>query len=145
MIVSILAALPISLLNTDLPSFVNVSLDILGRASSPLALLLIGASLRMDVFKGEYIKIILTALYKTVLSPLVAVTLAMTLNFSIDEIISIFVLFSIPCANNVYIMTKKLGGDADLVSSITIASLISTMLTLPIGITLLGKVGMIHG
>ncbi len=63
--------------------------------------------------------------------------------FSTDALVTIFVLFSVPCANNVYIMTKKLGGDAELASSITVVSLIITLVTLPLGIFFLARLGII--
>lgn len=143
LVLSILLAIPFSFLKIEFPSFINSTLDILGRLSTPLALLLIGAGLRLNTFEGESAKIFSVAIFKTVVQPLILVPLALSRAFSVDIIVTIFVLFSVPCASNVYIMTKKMGGDADLASSITVVSLIITMITLPLGISILGKLGII--
>lgn len=143
LIATILIAIPFSILRVEFPSFVGTSLSLLSRTSTPLALLLIGAGLRLEAIKGDTLKIILVAIYKTVLQPLILVPLAIKLGFGVEGIITIFVLFSVPCANNVYIMTKKLGGDAEMASSITIVSLIMTLITLPIGISLLARAGIL--
>lgn len=143
LIFTILFALPFSIFRVEFPSFVGSSLSLLSRSSTPLALLLIGASLRLETFKGDSLKIILVAIYKTIFQPILFVPLAIRLGFSVDAVVTIFVLFSVPCANNVYIMTKKLGGDAELASSITVISLIITLVTLPVGIFLLARAGII--
>ena len=143
MIFSIFAGIPFSILQTQFPSFVTDSLGILGSISTPVALMLIGASLKVNTFKGDYVKIIATTVVKTILQPIIVVPLAIKLNFNVDEIITLFILFSVPPANNVYIMTKKMGGDADLVSSFMVTSLIVTMCTIPIGISILSSVGIL--
>lgn len=143
MIIAILAALPFSVLQIEFPNFVNVTLNILARMSTPLALLLIGAGLSLKVLKGEYGKIISMALYKTVFQPLIFMTLAIKMDFSVEAIVTLFILFATPSANNVYVLTKKMGGDADLAASITVVSLILTIITLPIGISLLGSAGIL--
>ena len=42
-----------SIFRVEFPSFVGSSLSLLSRSSTPLALLFIGASLRLETFKGD--------------------------------------------------------------------------------------------
>lgn len=143
LIVAVLVALPFSLFHIDIAEFIKISFASIGSIATPVSLLLIGASLKLSVLKGEMGKVLPTALYKVALQPLIIMPLVLNMNFSQDEIVTLFILFSVPPANNVYIVTKRLGGDAELASGITVMGLLLCVITLPIGITLLGYAGVI--
>ena len=143
MILGILLALPFSILHINIPDFINVSLGSLGSIATPMSLILIGTGLKLNFVKGEGKKVVSIALYKVVLQPIIIMALVMQMNFNIDEIISLFILFSVPPANNVFVWAKKMGGDANLASSIIVTSLNISLITLPIGIWLLGVAGVI--
>lgn len=108
-----------------------------------MSLILIGAGLRADVFKNDAGKVIFSALYKVVIQTMIFMPLALKMNFSQDELVTLFILFSVPTANNVYIMTKQMGGDAELASGISVLGLLMCIVTLPLGVVLLGKAGVI--
>lgn len=144
MIIATIVALPFSLLKINIPSFATISLNYLGSFATPIALLLIGASLNMKNFKKHKMKLTLIGgIYKVLIQPLIFIPLAIFLNFTSEEIVTLFVLFAAPTATNVYIMTKSMGGDAELGSSIIIVSLLMSILTLPVGVFLLKSIGVL--
>lgn len=143
LIIAILIGIVFSLLNIKIHTIVDTSLQSLGSIATPMSLILIGAGLRADVFKNDAGKVIFSALYKVVIQTMIFMPLALKMNFNQDELVTLFILFSVPTANNVYIMTKQMGGDAELASGISVLGLLMCIVTLPLGIVLLGKVGVI--
>lgn len=142
MLLSILAALPFSLLNMPLPATVKQVLSQLGAPASSLAILLIGASLSvgsMAVRKGP---VAAACLYKLFLQPLLTMPLFLFgLNCTKEQLIVALVLMAAPSAANVYVMTKKLGGDVDLGSGIIVTSELFSALSLTFWIFLLRQIG----
>lgn len=134
MILAIIIALPFSVLKVSFPFMITKSLDYLGVIATPLSLILIGASVQLTVIKEKIFPILLASLYKLVLQPLIFIPIAMLLDFNPEQIVVLFVLFSVPAAMNVYIMTKKMGGDSELASGIIVSTVFLSVITLPVGI-----------
>ena len=68
---------------------------------------------------------------------------AVLLGMSQEEIVTIYVLFGTPCAMNVYIMTKSMGGDDGTAASIIVSSVLLSILTMTAGIFLLRTAGIV--
>lgn len=143
MILAIAAALPFSLLRVSFPFAVTQSLNYLGQIATPLSLILIGASVEIKAIKEKILPILGACLYKLVIQPLLFIPLALMFGFNQEEIVVLFVLFSVPTAMNVYIMTKKMGGDSDLGSGIIVMSVLLSVITLPTGIFVLKGIGIV--
>ena len=111
MIVAILAALPFSLLGIKLPPVFEKPLAYLGQMSTPMALILIGAGIRPSSFAGRGTWIGFGAIYKVVVTPLVFAVPMQWMGFNPEQIVTAFVMFAVPSAMNVYMVTKKMGGD----------------------------------
>ena len=60
-----------------------------------------------------------------------------------EELLVLFVLFGVPAAANVYIVTRKMGGDAQLASGIIVVSVLLSMFTLTAGVFLLRTAGIV--
>lgn len=67
--------------------------------------------------KGEGKAIRLALLFKLILGPVVMTLLAIFLGMPTEEIVTVFVLFAVPTAMNVFIMTKSMGGDDGLAAN----------------------------
>lgn len=143
MIVAILAALPFSLLGIRLPSAADRSLSYLGQLSTPMALILIGAGIRPSSFAGRGLWIGFGAIYKVVVTPLVFAVPMLWMRFSPEQIVTAFVMFAVPSAMNVYIVTKKMDGDGELGAAIITVSMLLSAVTLPVGIWAIRTVGVI--
>ncbi|MBE7720835.1 MAG: AEC family transporter [Lacrimispora celerecrescens] len=143
MITAILLALPFSLLGITLPYSVEKALSYLGQISTPMALLFIGAGIRFSAFAGRMKWIVLGSLYKVVMTPLIFVIPMVWAGFESEQIATAFVLFSVPSAMNAYIVTKKMGGDDELGAAVIVATMLLSVITMPVGIWLIKSVGII--
>ena len=147
MIVAILVGLPFSFLSiyTDftLPFAIDKSLDYLGSMTTPLALIIIGANTKMTAIAENMSSIITASVFRLILQPLIIVPLAILFGLGNNAILVLFVVFGVPSAANVYIVTKKMGGDADMASGIIVVSVIMSLFTLTVGIFMLRTIGVL--
>lgn len=143
LILSVLVALPFSFFQWQLPEVVNRTLDPLGAISMPLALLFIGASIHYEKFLKEIRLSLMAGVLKVVFQPLLFVPLAIALGFSTEEVVTMYVMLAVPTALNAYIVTRKLGGDAETAAGTVVATVLLSVLTIPIGIVLLKGAGVI--
>ena len=147
MIVAILAGLPFSFLSmyTDftIPFAIDKSLDYLGSMTTPLALIIIGANTKMTAIAENMSSIITAAVFRLILQPLIIIPLAILFGLGNNAILVLFVVFGVPSAANVYIVTKKMGGDADMASGIIVVSVIMSLFTLTAGIFMLRTIGIL--
>ena len=143
MILGIVAGLPFALLHVRLPFALTQSLDYLGALCTPLALLVIGASIRFSDIAHDIRPILGACGIKLVLQPLIMVAIGLLLGLTHEELLVLFVLFGVPAAANVYIVTRKMGGDAQLASGIIVVSVLLSMFTLTAGVFLLRTAGIV--
>ncbi len=143
LILAILAAIPFSWFGITLPVMVNQTLKYLGQLATPMALLLIGASLRPETFSSKPRGIAIATLVKIVLAPLICTFLALPFGFSAEELATLFTLHAVPSAANSYIMTAQMGGDEELGAGIVMATSLLSAVTMAIGIFLLRSFGVV--
>lgn len=147
MIVGILAGLPFSFLGTfagfELPFAINKSLSYLGSLATPLALLVIGANTKITAIASNMKSVVMACVFRLILQPLLIVPLALLLGLGSNAVLVLFIVFGVPAAANVYIVTKKMGGDADMASGIIVVSIIMSLFTLTAGIFILRTIGII--
>ena len=143
MILATLAGLCFSLPRIPVPELAAGSLGYLANLATPLALLLVGASIRPKSFGDKGRDIIAASLYKAVLMPLLFLPIAIRLNFSSDQIVTAFAMLAAPTALNSYIMTRKMGGDEELGAGVVFFSTLFSAVALPVGVMLLRRFGLV--
>jgi len=143
MIVATLMGVAYAMTGLPLPTVAQQSLSYLKVIASPLALLMIGMRMYGNSFSGEGGLIRLSLFFKLVLGPLVMTLIAVFLGMSQEEIVTIYVLFGVPCAMNVYIMTKSMGGDDGIAANIIVSSVILSIFTMTVGIFMLRTFGIV--
>ncbi|MGI6029928.1 MAG: AEC family transporter [Eubacteriales bacterium] len=143
MIVAILAALPFALLHIPLPFAASKTLSYCGNLATPMALLIIGANFDLGNLAGNWKKAGLATFHKLVLQPALAVPLAYMMHFSTEAMVLIMVLLAVPSAANSYIMTRSMGGDAELGSSIVVTTTLCSLLTMTLWIFGFKRMGII--
>ena len=143
MIIATLLGIAYALTGLPLTPVAAKSLGYLKVIASPLALLMIAMRMVGNSAKGKGGLIRLALLFKLVLGPLVMTCVAVLLGMSQEEIVTISVLFGTPCAMNVYIMTKSMGGDDGTAASIIVSSVLLSILTMTAGIFLLRTAGIV--
>jgi predicted permease len=116
----------VSLLHLTLPSFLQKTMELLSAAAVPIALLCIGGSLVTIPLHGKHAGIIVAALMKTALLPLIVFGLGRLAGFDVAEQRIALVLSSCPTAAAAFVMARQMGGDEALASaSIALSTILS--------------------
>ena len=117
------------------------SLDLLGRAALGTSLLTIGAGLLLAAALKPSTNVVVAVVGKLIISPLVM--LAIALWFGVSGLtLSILVLCAtVPTSMNGYIVTKKMGGDAELYASAVTLQTLGSFVTIPVFLVLASKFG----
>ncbi len=129
LIIACLLGISVNLSRLAIPEFANETLSVFGRAALPLALLAVGAGLRIKSLQSIKPEIIAPSVIKLIIAP--AVMMLLTWLLIQDRPISnMLVLFaSLPTASAAYIMARKMGGNAELMASIITFQTIVSVLT----------------
>lgn len=143
LILAIFIGIPFSLFQWRIPNAVNQSLNYLGSLATPLALLFIGGSIRYREFLDHLWLSVKAALLKVIIQPLLFVPLAVWLKFTAEEVVTIYVMLAVPTALNTYIMTRKLNGDERVAAGTIVATILLSIVTIPIGIVILKGAGVL--
>ncbi len=142
MLLAILAAIPFSALRLPLFQPVEATLNYLGSGATALSLLVIGASLSIPSLRRRLREILLACLYKLVLQPLLLLPYFLfVLPCTLEQMAVAFVMLGAPSAANVYVMTKKMGGDEELATGILVGSEALSLFTMTGWIFLLRTLG----
>lgn len=137
LILACLAGILVNLLGVLPPAWLLDALGQLGRASVPLGLLVVGAALRWGPVRRELQGILLSAVPKLVLMPVLVWGLCGLFGVGV-EATRIAVLFgALPTAVSSYILARQLGGDEHLMASIITVQTLVAMVTLPLTLVLL--------
>lgn len=143
MIIGIVAALPFSYFRVELPFVVTKSLGYMQDTAGPLALLAVGASLRLDALRGDIRLVLAASLNKLIISPLVWLAACVAFGVTGRQLVVAVIAGCLPTAVNCYVVTKRMGGDGDLVSGTVVISHALSIFTMPVVIFLLKMAGMI--
>ena len=119
---SIIIALPFSLLKIQFPVIISKPMDYIGYLAIPLSLIGIGGTFKFENAKATISLSILAAAIKTAITPLIFVPLAIFLGFRGLNLGIIAVLLTAPTAVNSFIMAKETGNDQHLAGSIIVMS-----------------------
>lgn len=139
MILAILLALPVAFFKLELPYVVTKSLGYLQVATSTMALLVVGASVRTDAIRAN-LKIILRACsVKLLFMPLIWAGLALLAGLTAEQTVTLTMVGAMPSAVNVYIITEKMGGNGDVACGIVVVSHLISLVTLT-GLIFVAKV-----
>ena len=130
LIIAVAAGLLFLLLHVPLPKAADSVSTQLGNLTSPISLLVLGASLRWEGVKGNRKELFFTVLIRQLLLPCTMIALAMLLGFRGIDLGVLIILFGAPIAVSSYPMAVAMGGDRDLAAGILVLSTVSSMGTL---------------
>jgi predicted permease len=119
----------------DLP-ILHPSTSILSKATLPIMLISLGASLKIKEMKGQIAPIIISSVGKLILTPIIAIILCILtlLPANLTQIVVIY--GAVPTGIIVYSLVKKAKGDAKLASSIVTTQILLSFITMPFFIIL---------
>ncbi|AEF23456.1 Auxin Efflux Carrier [Pseudomonas fulva 12-X] len=139
LILACLAGALVNLSGLGLPGGSGRLLSLLAAASLPLGLLCVGAALKPEQLGGEVPALAWNSLLRLLLMPLLALAVAVGLQLPIMESTVLVLFFALPTAPTAYVLTRQLGGDANLMAGIitlqhllAAASLVGVLLMLDI-------------
>ena len=128
----------VMLLPFELPSAVDSTLRQLGSLASPLALLVLGASLQWEGVRDNRQELLWTVLLKQLIIPCLMLGLSVALGFRGQALGVMMILYGAPCAISSYPMAEAMGGDGALAASQVVLTTLFSMGTLFI-LVYLGK------
>lgn len=142
-IISILAALPFAYFRIELPYVATKSLSYLQTATSTMALLTVGASIKLDAIQHDLKLLLKVAGVKLVLMPALWMVLAFSAGLTPEQTVTLTIMSSMPAAVNVYIVTDKLGGDGRTASGAVVVTHLVSLFTMTAVVFALRTAGMI--
>jgi predicted permease len=123
-----LSGLGLAVAGVRLPAFLDRTLEVLGGAAVPIALLCIGGSLTTTRFVGRRSWIVSAALFKVAVSPLVIGGLVWLAGLGRVEMRIALVFASTSTAAAAYVMARQMEGDESLASgSIALSTVLSAI------------------
>ncbi len=142
-ILGILAGLPFSLLQIDFPPMLAKGLDMLAGCATPLALLSIGAGFEGAKAIQKLGPTCAAVFIKLIGLPALFLPAAAQLGFTGPAMVALVILYAAPSTVTGYIMSKNMGGDHVLSSSIIVLSTALSAVTLTVILFILRSCGLI--
>jgi len=127
-IIGAMTGIAVSALEIPVPRVIGRSLDILGGLAPPMALLLIGASLSMQLMRQYLRPTMGTVVLKLVLLPAGGLLLFNLFHLGAKDYLPALILLCSPTATIAYVMAKEMHGEADFaVATISASTLFSSI------------------
>jgi predicted permease len=147
LIIAAVLALPFSIgnsygINTQI-AFLSKVIEYLAAFAVPLALIDIGYSIDYKLLKGKIKVVILAALTKLFISPILFLGLGFLAGLKNDLLGIIFIMSGSPTAVSSYIMAKAMKSDGQSAASIVILSTLLSLGTIFIGVYILKNLSVI--
>ena len=132
-----------NLIGLTFPTAVNTALTDLGKIATPFALIALGG--RFDfTYARKYVgQVVLGNVLRQAVIPLVMTSLAVALGFRGYQLGVILCVFCTPMAVSIYAMTRMMGGDGKLASSLIVTTTCVSCFSIFIGSVILGNLGLL--
>lgn len=134
--IAICLAIAVALIPIEVPKLVYDSGNYLARMTLPLALLCVGASIRLHEFKASRL-LYIAIMSKIVLIPLLTTVIGYVCGIRNEELGVLYIMMATPTAAAAYPMVRAIGGDHHLTAAIIAGSTLLSMFTTTFGLFLL--------
>lgn len=119
-------------LRLEVPGVLYQTIVSLSDATTPIAMILLGASLSLDGFSDDRPKVVLCSFVKLVVFPAIAIGAAVWLGFRDVELIAIILMVATPTALASFAMSSSMGGNGRLSAEVVVATSIAACFTIPV-------------
>lgn len=143
LIIGVMTGILFSLVRIPLPTAVSNTLFHISNLSTPLALIVIGASMNFSKVKERLKPALMVTALKLIVMPLLFLPFAFLFGISNEGIIILFVLYAAPTAIISYVMAFYMGSDEHLTSSIIMFTSMLSVFTYTIGVYILRTIGVV--
>lgn len=123
---------------------VDRAIEMVAKISTPMSLILIGASLNFESSKSDFRLMFISAFIKTVLAPALLIPIGVKLGFTNMELGIAYVFWATPCAANCFIFTKQMNSDYEFASKVITLSFVMSVITYPVGISIMNYFNLLH-
>ena len=141
-IISILLALPFSYFEIRMPKVVDRSLGYLSQMTLPLALLNVGASLKISSLWNSFPAVV-SSLTKVVVFPLSVTALAVALGIRGEPLGILFLIIAAPTAVASFVMARAMDNDSEMAAAIIAITTLLSIITIGAGLYVLRSTGLI--
>lgn len=137
------AALICNYFRIRVPKMLMTPVGQIAGMTTPLALFVIGGTLKFSSVKKNLKYIVAVVGTKMILVPAAAICASVLMHLSEMERFEFFILFAAPIAVSSFTMAQNMGGDGDLAAELVLVSTVSSMATLFLWIFILKTLGLI--
>lgn len=127
--------------NTRLPKSLEAFIFEIADIATPLALVILGASVTFSSVKINRKPLVIGILNRLVIVPAVGITIAIFVGFRGLELILLMAMYASPAAVSSYTMAQQMDGDAELAGQIVVFTTVLSLITLFLWISLLMAMG----
>lgn len=143
MVLAILAGLPFAYFQIELPYVASKSLSYLQVATSTMALLVVGASIKLDAIREDFPLLLRVSGIKLLVMPAIWGAMAVAAGLSAEQVVTLTIVGSMPAAVNVYIITDKLGGNGKTACGTVVVTHLFSLFTMTGVVFILRSAGLI--
>jgi len=143
LIIGVVTGIMFALIRIPIPAVLSNTLSHISDLSTPLALIVIGASMNFSKIKERIPPTLIVCALKLVVMPLLFLPLAFLFGISNDGIVILFVLYAAPTAIVSYVMAFYMGSDEHFASSIVMFTSMLSIFTYTIGVYILRSIGIV--
>jgi malonate transporter and related proteins len=131
-VLSSLGGVAWQLIGLPLPAIGLQVLDMVGRGALGLALLTVGAGLRMEEAISAWRPVAVATVLKLLAMPVFMVMSLKLLGVSGEAFSVALLCAAVPTGSGAYVLARQMGGDAGLVANILTAQVVAAVLTIPL-------------
>lgn len=125
------------------PKIINTSLNDVAKIATPLALILLGASIKLSALKGNIKELIISIVGKLIVIPIIGIFIAALIGMRGGDIALLIAALASPTAVSSYPMALEMGGDGELAAQIVALGTTLCIITVFLWVFVLKQVGLI--
>ena len=137
-----IAAFIVMALGIKLPAAVEMTVTSLSDATSPVAMILLGAALNIKGFKSDRMRILICTLGKLVVFPAFGIAGAVLLGITGVQLIAVTLMVAAPVALASYAMASSMGGNGELAGELVVITTVCSCFTIPVFLFILKTNGL---
>jgi len=137
-----IAAFIVMVLGIHLPTAVETTVGALSDATSPIAMILLGAALNLQGFSSDRKRIVTCTLGKLVVFPALGIAGAVLLGIRDVQLIAVTLMVAAPVALASYAMASSMGGNGKLAGELVVITTITSCFTIPVFLFILKSNGL---
>ncbi|MBQ0004904.1 MAG: AEC family transporter [Clostridiales bacterium] len=137
-----IAALVVMALGIQVPEIIMQPVVALSDSTTPIAMVLLGASLNMEGMRNESRRVAVSVIGKLIIVPAFGIVGAVMLGFTGVELIAVVLMFATPTALASFAMASSMGGNGEIAGNAVVFSTMVSCFTLPIWLFALKTMGL---